>query len=457
MRFKTSLFLFHRDLRLEDNRGLLRALEQSEQVILAFIFTPAQLQHNPYRSDNAVQFMLESLTDLADSAKQKGGRLYCFTGETIEVLEKIITSQEADAIFSNADYTPFSRKRDGAVEQLATKHAIKFERIADALLIEPQVITTQKGTPYTIYTPFKNKAKQQGVAEPEVNNYRNYATHSISGTVGLEYLDTIVPNKNKQLLVHGGRKAGIALLQTIKDIANYAVDRDIPALDATTHLSAHHKFGTISCRETYYEVFHHFGENHTLINELYWRDFFTHIGYHFPHVFTGAFHAKYDSLAWSKNELHFNAWCTGTTGFPIVDAGMRELNTTGYMHNRVRMVVASFLVKDVHIDWRKGEQYFAQKLVDYDPAVNNGNWQWAASTGCDAQPYFRIFNPWSQQKKFDPDCTYIYKWLPELANVPAKQLHSLDRNPLVGYNYPDPIVDHKQQSALAKELYKQVV
>lgn len=449
--------MFHRDLRLEDNLGLLCSLEQSDQVFLAFIFTPAQLSKNAYRSDNAVQFMLQSLQELAAEVRQKGGRLYLFEGETIPVLAKIITTETIDALFSNADYTPFSRKRDGAIAELATKHSIPFERIADALLIEPNVIATQKGTPYTIYTPFKHKAKQEPVLTPKINNYSNYCNHIVNTTVTQEYFTNILPQNNPLILVQGGRKEGLTLLQKIPKLHNYSANRDIPALDETTHLSAHLKFGTISCREVYYKVFHCFGESHTLINELYWRDFFTHIAYHFPHVFMGAFHKKYNNLPWNTNADSFNAWCTGKTGFPIVDAGMRELNTTGYMHNRVRMIVASFLVKDLHIDWRKGEQYFAQKLVDYDPAVNNGNWQWAASTGCDAQPYFRIFNPWSQQKKFDPDAVYIAKWLPELASTPPKRLYNLDNDPLLDFNYPQPMVDHKVQSIITKDMYKHIV
>ena len=251
--------------------------------------------------------------------------------------------------------------------------------------------------------------------------------------------------------LQGGRKEALHLLKNIAHLKNYKEIRNFPALAGTTHLSAHNKFGTVSIREVYQTIVKCFGKTHTLINELYWRDFFTHILYHFPHVLGEAFHKKYNDIRWENNKNFFKKWCLGMTGFPIVDAGMRELNQTGYMHNRVRMIVASFLVKDLHIDWRWGEKYFAQQLIDYDPAVNNGNWQWAASTGCDAQPYFRIFNPWRQQVQYDPDCVYIKKWLPELINISPKIIHELYKNKMNGY--PQPLVDHAIASQFSKKMY----
>ena len=221
---------------------------------------------------------------------------------------------------------------------------------------------------------------------------------------------------------------------------NYEQERDFPAIKGTSGLSAHHKFGTLSVREVFQRVKENLGLSHSLIRELFWRDFFTHIGFYFPRVFSGCFYQEYDAIQWENNQKKFKAWCQAETGFPLVDAGMRELLSTGFMHNRVRMVVASFLTKDLHIDWRWGEKYFAQHLVDYDPAVNNGNWQWAASTGCDAQPYFRIFNPWRQQERFDSDCKYIKKWLPELKNIPAKKIHRRTEVSESLCGYPAPIV-----------------
>lgn len=232
------------------------------------------------------------------------------------------------------------------------------------------------------------------------------------------------------------------------------MSRNLPSLSGTTGLSAHHKFGTISIRESYWAVRSALGKSHTLVRELYWRDFFTHIGFHYPHVLSGCFHERYDTLKWENDEVKFKAWCQGRTGFPIVDAGMRELNITGFMHNRMRMITASFLVKDLHIDWRWGEKYFAQRLVDYDPLVNNGNWQWAASTGCDAQPYFRIFNPWLQQAKYDPKCLYIKQWVKELAGCTPKRIHRIQDN--IPTEYVSPIVDHAVASQKAKAMFKAV-
>jgi deoxyribodipyrimidine photo-lyase len=256
--------------------------------------------------------------------------------------------------------------------------------------------------------------------------------------------------------VKGGHEEAISLLRKIKTLENYHEIRNIPAINGTSKLSAHNKFGTLSIREVYSAIVHYFGQEHTLIKELYWRDFFTHIQFHFPHVLGHAFQKKFEHVKWSQNEKHFLSWCEGKTGFPIVDAGMRELNATGYMHNRVRMITACFLVKDLHIDWRWGEKYFAQKLVDYDPAVNNGNWQWAASTGCDAQPYFRIFNPWLQQKKFDPQCLYIKRWIPELVTVDVKTIHSLEKNrETIITNYPSPMINHDKERKITIQLYRE--
>jgi len=228
----------------------------------------------------------------------------------------------------------------------------------------------------------------------------------------------------------------------------------LPGLDATSHLSAHNKFGTISPREFYWKVVDEFGVSAQILKELYWREFFTHVGFWHPFVFERAFNAKFADLKWENDEIKFDKWKRGRTGFPIVDAGMRELNETGFMHNRVRMIVASFLIKDLHVDWRLGEQYFAQKLVDYDPAVNNGNWQWVAGTGCDAAPYFRIFNPWLQQKKFDPDCVYIKKWIPELRDVSSVEIHGIEKKNLSAeIEYPRPMINHGDEIKLTREIY----
>ena len=346
--------------------------------------------------------------------------------------------------------------RDKGIAMACQRHNIAFHCHADALLHEPEQVLKDDGKPYVIFTHAFKRARQLPVASPRKNNFENYYHQPI------QLADDTLPQKfttntNTLLAVKGGRQEGRALLKRSLSLTNYTDLRNFPAVRGTTMLSAHNKFGTLSIREVYQTIARELGEQHTLITELYWRDFFTHIAFHFPHIFSGAFHQKYDSLDWDNNKKHFQAWCKGETGFPIVDAGMRELNTTGYMHNRVRMITASFLVKDLHIDWRWGEKYFAQQLVDYDPAVNNGNWQWSASTGCDAQPYFRIFNPWLQQKKFDANCDYIKKWLPELITCPIKAIHHPQKMAVfTPNNYFHPLVDHAAETCKTQRMYRDV-
>ncbi len=454
--YPLSLHIFRRDLRLEDNTALIEALASSEQVIPCFIFDKRQIEDNDYKSANAMQFMANSLHELDLALQAKGGRLYCFYGTAETVVEKLITSLPIKAVFHNRDYTPFSKQRDSAIEQRCQQHGVAYQCFADALLHEPEEVLKMQGTPYTVYTPSLRKALTLSVRPPMKNNYRHYYQQPIAFADD-KTLEKLRSNPNPNILVHGGRKEAHALLKKFPSLKDYKLMRDFPDYAATSKLSAHLKFGTTSARECYAVICNVLGKHHTLINQLHWRDFFTHIAYHFPHVFQGSFHQKYDRLPWDHNEKHFQAWCNGQTGFPIVDAGMRELNTTGYMHNRVRMITASFLTKDLHIDWRLGEKYFATQLVDYDPALNNGNWQWSASTGCDAQPYFRIFNPWLQQEKFDAECRYIKHWVPELKSVPAKILHSLYKQESLRIkDYPAPMVSHAVESQKAKSLYKNV-
>lgn len=448
------LHIFRRDLRLEDNTALIEALNLANEVIPCFIFDKRQIEQNDYKSDNAIEFMLHSLADLDAALKKKNSQLYFFYGIAEDVIAKLFQETQAQAVFINRDYTPFSRNRDHAIATLCEKNRIDFQCYADALLHEPEQVLKDNGKPYTVYTPYFRKASQFHVDTPKKNSHSNYFRGEIK-TANSHYLSKLIAKHNTNILLTGGRKEALNLLKKATTLKDYKLERDIPALNATSLLSSHNKFGTVSIREVYSAIVEHLGKSHTLINELYWRDFFTQIGFYFPHVFKGAFHQHYDHIAWSNNEKHFRAWCEGRTGFPIVDAGMRELNTTGYMHNRVRMIVASFLTKDLHINWQWGEKYFAQKLIDYDPAVNNGNWQWAASTGCDAQPYFRIFNPWLQQQKYDPDCLYIKRWIPELNMLPAKIIHNLSsQTSLLMTNYPTPMVDHAIASQQAKLLYK---
>ncbi len=450
-----SLHVFRRDLRLHDNTALIEALHSSAQVITCFIFDKRQIELNDYKSDNCLQFMANSLQELDAQLRNKESRLYCFYGVAEDVIEQLISALKIDAVFVNRDYTAFSHARDQKIAAACRRFNIDFYSFADALLHEPEEVAKSDGEPYTVFTPFFNRAKQFEPASVRKNTHDNYYRDNIAQE-DQHTLKKLLQKSNPNLAVKGGRNEALGLLKKMRGLNNYETMRNIPAVNGTSRLSAHNKFGTVSIREVYATIKEEFGKQHSLIKELYWRDFFTHIAFHFPRVLGHAFQEKYANIHWSKSEKHFRAWCEGMTGFPIVDAGMRELNTTGYMHNRVRMITASFLVKDLHIDWRWGEKYFAQKLVDYDPAVNNGNWQWAASTGCDAQPYFRIFNPWLQQQKFDADCLYIKRWIPELANFPVKTIHGLAENTtMLMTNYPQPLVNHTKASMKAKAMYKE--
>jgi deoxyribodipyrimidine photo-lyase len=448
-KYKLGVHIFRRDLRVVDNTALNLALRECEQVLCLFILNPVQIgDSNQYRSLNAMEFLFESLDDLATQLREQKGKLYVFYGGITKILSDLPTF---DALYVNRDYTPFSVKRDQVIADWCAEKKIQFSSCDDALLVNADEVAKPDGGRYTIFTPFYKKAMQHFIARP-VNLVAGHFYHKdLANTVDVwKYL----PMKNPRLAVHGGRANAMAILANIKKYENYDDTRNIPALDATTKLSAHNKFGTISAREVFAKVSATFDVNHSLIRELFWRDFFTYIAHHNPRVFGEAFQIKYKNLDWENDISKFDAWCNGLTGFPIVDAGMRELVQTGFMHNRVRMIVASFLVKDLHIDWQWGEKFFAQHLIDYDPCVNNGSWQWAASTGCDAQPYYRIFNPWLQQEKFDPDCVYIKRWITELEKYSAAEIHSLGERDVSLLAYPRPIVDHATEKEEALKMFK---
>jgi deoxyribodipyrimidine photo-lyase len=456
--FKKSLFIFRRDLRLEDNTSLIEALKNSDVVIPCFIFDAKQLDNNPYRGENCVQFMVESLTDLDEQLEKQGGRLYLFYGDTKEIVRTLIKEQAINAVYVNHDYTPFSIHRDLNIKHECETNRAVFKDFPDYLLNEPYEVLRDDGGIYSVYTPFKNKSMENEVRQPQENPFTNYFIQPVKPEVMTDIFAKVLPVENEHIHSHGGRTNGLKILEKIARHKNYDTERDIPSLTGTTGLSAHHKFGTLSIREVYHAVCKTLGKIHTLVKQLYWRDFFVHVGYHHPDVLGNAYYEKYNKIKWRQDENDFKAWCEGRTGFPIVDAGMRELNTTGFMHNRVRMVTASLLVKDLQIDWRWGEKYFAQKLIDYDPFVNNGNWQWVASTGCDVQPYFRVFNPWRQQEKFDPECKYIKKWIPELKQLSPTEIHqwSGGGGSLFAPDYPPPMVNHDQESAKIKEIFKKL-
>jgi deoxyribodipyrimidine photo-lyase len=450
--YNKSLFIFRRDLRLRDNTGLLQALACSTRVLPCFIFDSRQITSHPYQGQPALQFMLESIADLRECFHVSGADLAIYQGLPTDILSDVVARLGIEAVFVNRDYSPFSRKRDAELAEQCRVLGIDFYQTPDCLLNEPEAALKADGSPYKVFTAFYTNARRFPVALPaDVCGHNFMADNDVDSAA---ILSGISPQKLSQRLP-GGRRAVEIILARLNNHADYAANRDYPAVEGTSKLSPHLKFGTCSVREVYYAIVQKLGAEHPLLRQLYWRDFFSHIAFHFPHVFGKAFYSRYDNLQWDNNLDNFNCWAEGRTGFPIVDAGMRELNATGFMHNRVRMVVASFLTKDLHISWRWGERYFAQHLVDYDPAVNNGNWQWAASTGCDAQPYFRIFNPWAQQQKFDPQCRYIKQWLPEVANIEPKILHNW-HNKHEGTAYPAPIVSHGLESPVAKERYRQM-
>jgi deoxyribodipyrimidine photo-lyase len=446
--YHTAAFIFRRDYRLVDNHGLNAALNQSQRVIACFIADPQQIQAHAYQSQPGLQFMLQSLVDLQQQLQTFDSQLAVYYASPEAAILQLFENQAIQAVFFNRDYTPFSRQRDAKIAQICQQLGIDCYSVADNLLNEPEHCLKKDQTPYKVFTAFYHNARQYPVALPQALPILQKRLLNIETGFDLQTLSVSI----KQT-VSGGRTQALALLKTLFQCADYQQQRDFPALNASSHLSAHLKFGTCSVREVYYAIVEQLGSEHPLIRQLYWRDFFTHLAYLFPQVFQGAFLKAFINLNWENNPHYFAAWTVGKTGFPIVDAGMRELNATGLMHNRVRMIVASFLVKDLHIDWRWGERYFAQHLMDYDPCINNGNWQWAASTGCDAQPYFRIFNPWLQQQKFDANCTYIYRWLPELKKFPPAIVHQWDKK-YCQCAYPAPIVNHNLRSQLIKQRFK---
>lgn len=441
--YSKSIFVFRRDLRIYDNVGLAAACYESRIVLPCFIFDEIQVaSENRFKSERSIKFMLDSLRDLRDQLLNRNGKLYIFYGKPEVIIKRLIKNEKIDAVFVNKDYTPYSLVRDKKIAQICKSADVDFKQFSDLLLTEPEMVLKSDRQPYSIFTPFYKKASKFKIALPQELQEKNFYIKKVEGCTALDLISKKIIKKDVGQTFTGGRFEGLKILRQINEFERYDRVKDFPAADATTHLSAHHKFGTVSIRESYHIVAKNLGKHHSLIRQLFWRDFFTHVAINFPSVFGRSFHKKYDRIKWHNDKHKFNAWCNGMTGFPLVDAGMRQLNTTGFMHNRVRMIVASFLVKDLHIDWRWGERYFATRLVDYDPSVNNGNWQWAASTGCDAQPYFRIFNPWLQQKKFDKDCFYIKKWIPELVSLTSGQIHNYFKGNVIVKDYPLPIIKH---------------
>ena len=458
--FENGLFIFRRDLRIQDNIGLIDAIEKCKNIYTLFIFTNIQItDKNKFKSNNAVQFMIESLDDLKKEIKSKGGNLILKVGENDSIIKNFIKKYDINAVFYNYDITPYAKKRDKEIEKICNSLNVELFTSQDYYLYIPGSILTSTNQVYTKFTPYYEQTLHIKVSNPiYLKNFKFVNTDDSDITIQEAYLRFTDPNPN--ILVNGGRDEALSRLQHLhtKTLQKYKATRNDLGLE-TTRLSAYIKFGCISVREAYHAMEKNFGKRSDLIRQLVWREFYANILFAFPYVLTGPMRKKYEKMKWENNPSYLKAWENARTGFPIIDAAMTELNTTGYMHNRARLITASFLIKTLLINWQKGEKYFAQKLTDYDPASNNGNWQWVAGTGADSQPYFRIFNPWSQSENYDTEATYIKKWLPDLKDIPAKHLHHWNEyyEEYKNIDYPKPIVDYNEQRKKALSLYQEVI
>lgn len=451
-----NLLIHRRDLRINDNK-IINSNKLNKTPI--FIFDPIQIksEKNEYFSNNLVMFLCESLLELNKEYKDYNSELQIFYGDTEEVVKDIMKKNNIETIMFNIDYSPYSKKRDGKIQELCDEHSVKLLTEEDMLLIP---IHSKKGLvpssqePYKIFTPFMKNLKQYDIDKPKKFKSNFSKTKIISKfSMNISKIEQFY-KYNPNLHIKPGRTEGLRLLKNIKKQDSYNNCRDFLTYQ-TTNLSAYINLGVLSIREVYEKIENKLGEKSGIINELYWRDFYYNILYHYPHIVGNSFKKTYDKIKWSKNKKNFEKWCNGETGFPIIDACMKQLNTTGYMHNRGRMIVSSFLTKDLQIDWRWGEKYFATQLVDYNISANNGGWQWSAGSGTDAQPYFRIFNPWTQSEKFDSDCKYVKKWLSVLEDIPNKEIHKWYKY-YKNYNidYSKPIVEHSIQREKTLELFK---
>jgi deoxyribodipyrimidine photo-lyase len=427
----SAIFWHRRDLRIEDNAGLYKALSHSENVIPIFIFDTTILDRLP-KNDQRVLFIHTYVEKLKQQYRSKGSDLQVLHGNPKELIPEFCSAHNIHSVFTNRDYEPYAHERDQFLYDALQSIGVSFHGAKDHVIFEKIEVTKDDGLPYTVFTPYsrkwKSKLNEYFLSSYPVENYFGnlLKVESISPIPSMQELgfkaDQIVPFPDEEV--------SDALIKKYKE------QRDLPAVSGTSRLSVHLRFGTISIRQLARQAMQ---QSETFLNELIWRDFYQMILFHFPHSVNKSFKPQYDRIEWEHNEEHFKAWCEGRTGYPLVDAGMRELNATGFMHNRVRMVTASFLTKHLLLDWRLGEAYFAEKLMDFELASNVGGWQWASGTGCDAAPYFRVFNPESQQQKFDPKFEYIKKWIPEFGTK----------------DYPHPIVEHSFARNRAIARYKE--
>ena len=469
-KYNKSLVWFRRDLRDYDHAALYHALKNSNQVFCIFIFDTEILDQLQDKADRRVEFIWASLKELKEAFQKHGGDLIVEHGVANEIVVKQAQQLGVEALFSNRDYEPNAVARDADVAEKLATFNIEFHQFKDQVLFEKDEVLTQQGKPYGVFTPYKNAHLKKLddlylQAYPADQYVQHLAKHQANDIPSLSDIG-FQPTNLSQMKLPTGMSGALALFEDFKErITHYQDARNFPAVKGPSYLSVHLRFGTISIRHLARTAKNTVGTGaETWLNELIWRDFYFQILHHHPKVAHGkTYKAEFNALPFPNHQALFQAWCDGKTGYPLIDAAMRQLNQTGYMHNRLRMVVASFLVKDLLIDWRWGERYFAEKLIDFDLSANNGGWQWAASTGCDAQPWFRIFNPITQSEKFDGAGKFIRKYVPELADCDDKEIHapwlipSLRQEMLnihIGKTYPFPIVDHATQRNLALSLYK---
>ena len=426
-----NIFWFRRDLRVSDNHGLYRALTAGKPVLPVFIFDTIIL-NDLEDNDSRVTFILRQVQKLQELFEQRGSSFWIYHGRPIDAFKLLASELLIDTVFANQDYEPYAIARDNHIETFLSSSGARMKLFKDHVLFHEDEVINNAGRPYTVFTPYRRKWKEKLTAAD---------LQPFSSEKYLSNLLQLFPLKTYHHADLGFRHGSFSVPPLILDtnvMESYASKRDFPASDGTSRLGVHLRFGTVSIRLVTALALSH---SEAFLNELIWRNFYIDILWHFPHVVSGAFKTAYDNIQWVNSEKDFSRWCGGMTGFPIVDAGMRQLNETGYMHNRVRMITASFLCKHLLIDWRWGEAYFAEKLLDFELASNNGGWQWAAGSGCDAAPYFRIFNPTLQMKKFDPDKEFVHKWVPELETP----------------RYPRPVVDLKLARERALKAYQKAL
>jgi len=424
------VFWFRRDLRLTDNAGLYHALKESKNVLPIFVFDKNILGDLKNKSDARVDFIHSALSNIQEQLIQIGSSLRVLYDTPEQAIKKIFTEFKITAVYANHDYEPYAIARDEKIKLLVNSYGAEFKTFKDQCVFEKNEVLKDNGDPYIVFTPYSRKWKQLLVEKPieKFSTEERFSNFYKSSPFYFPSLEDVGFVKTKDSFTFKPTVSNELLYK-------YKEQRDYPFINGTSRLSVHLRFGTVSVRSLALQALH---TSETWLNELIWREFYMMILFHFPHVVNGAFRKEYNFMEWDNNEEYFEKWKAGQTGFPLVDAGMRELLHTGFMHNRVRMAVSSFLVKDLFINWQWGEAWFAEKLLDFDLSANNGGWQWSAGTGCDAAPYFRIFNPTEQQKKFDPDFRYIKKWLPEFGS----------------HQYPQPLVDHSLARKKTLERYK---